>query len=124
MMVFTVEGETPPKKNSRINTRSGKSFPSKRYKAWHDASVLALRADLASGRLQRIPSECRVKMKCVFFHGDLRSRDSDNQLSSILDLLKDVKIIEDDNWKIVPEKHVYDVYDKGNARCIVTLETV
>jgi Holliday junction resolvase RusA-like endonuclease len=123
-MVIALEGETPPKKNSRINTRTGKSFPSKRYKAWHDEKAFLLNVDLSRGRLQRIPSGNRVKLKCVFFHGDLRDRDSDNQLSSILDLLKDVKIIEDDNWKVVPEKHVYDSYDKGNARCLITLETM
>lgn len=51
-------------------------------------------------------------------------RDSDNGLSSILDMLKDCGVLLDDRWEYVPHKEVWDVYDKGNARCVVSIEGI
>ena len=61
-------------------------------------------------------------MTVTFYHGDMKRRDSDNQLSSVLDTLVDAGILEDDNWKIIPEKHIYDAYDKGAARVELEIE--
>lgn len=64
----------------------------------------------------------RLALTLTFYHGDLKRRDSDNQCSSILDTLIDAGIIADDNWKVIPIKHIFDFYDKGNARCVVNIE--
>lgn len=117
-MTFTIYGETPSKKNSRINTRSGRSFPNRRYVEWHDSAI----AQIFSSHVERIPAGSRVEMTLTCFHGDMRRRDSDNQLSSILDTLVDAGILVDDSWRVVPIKHVYDIYDKGNPHCVVTLD--
>lgn len=117
-MRFTIYGETPSKKNSRINTRSGRSFPNQRYVKWHDEALMQIRS-------QKIePVRGLLALTLIFYHGDFVRRDSDNQTSSILDTLIDAGIIEDDNWKIIPVKHIYDRYDKGNARCEIELEVV
>ena len=120
-MKITLQGETPSKKNSRINTRSGRSFPNQRYMKWHDAVVSQLHYLLMTKQL--VSFECMtVKMTVTFWHGDKVRRDSDNQLSSILDTLVDAKILSDDNWKVIPEKHIYDKYEKDNARCEIIIE--
>lgn len=120
-MKITLQGETPSKKNNRINTKSGRSFPNQRYVKWHDSVVSQLHYLLLTKKL--VSFECMsVKMTVTFFHDTLRRRDSDNQLSSILDTLVDAKILSDDNWRVIPEKHIYDKYEKDNARCEIEIE--
>lgn len=120
-MIFYIDGETPSKKNSRINTRTGRSFPSKRYQEWHDVARLQI---LSQMRKQNInsPIDYASKVSIVFVHGDLVRRDSDNSTSSILDLLMDCKVIADDNWKIVRELHITNGFVKGKSRCKVEIE--
>ncbi len=122
-MKITLAGETPSKKNSRINTKSGRSFPSARYEKWHKAVVKELEGLLLTRQIQRFIG-CKVKLIATFYHGDLTRRDSDNQLSSILDTLVDVGIIDDDNWKVIPLKLIVDEYDKGNPRCVIEIEEI
>ena len=119
-MTLTIYGETPSKKNSRINTRSGRSFPSKRYTEWHDDAVTQI---LRQWDCRNKPIEkCNISL--VFYHGDLRKRDSDNGTSSIFDLLKDVGVIRDDNWMNIPSHHVGNDYDKKNPRCEIVIEVL
>ena len=66
----------------------------------------------------------KIELSLVFYHGDLRRRDSDNQLSSVLDTLIDARIIPDDNWQVVPRKIVLDEYEKGNPHCIVEIKKI
>lgn len=122
-MKITLQGETPSKKNSRINTRSGRSFPNQRYTKWHDGVVSELNYLLLTKQIQSF-KDVKVKLEVTFYHGDLVRRDSDNQLSSILDTLVDAKILEDDNWKIIPRKIINDEFDKNNARCEIEIEEI
>lgn len=122
-MKITLLGETPSKKNSRINTKSGRSFPSARYQKWHKAVVSQLEDLLLTKQIKRFIG-CKVKLIATFYHGDLTRRDSDNQLSSILDTLVDVGILDDDNWKVIPLKLIVDEYDKGNPRCEIEIEEI
>lgn len=123
-MTITLDGETPSKKNSRINTRSGRSFPNARYRKWHEQAVGSILLQIAERKISRIADEGSLRLTVTFFHGDMKRRDSDNQLSSVLDTLVDAGILSDDNWKVLPEKHIYNRYDKGNARCVVELEKI
>ena len=120
-MIFYIDGETPAKKNNRINTKSGRSFPSKRYQEWHDVARLQI---LSQMRNQNVSSPVNIpsKVSITFVHGDLVKRDSDNATSSILDLLKDCKVIADDNWKIVRELHIRNGFVKGKSRCKVEID--
>jgi Holliday junction resolvase RusA-like endonuclease len=118
--IITLQGETPSKKNSRINTRSGRSFPSKRYTEWHSSAMLQImhqqkQADYSFD----VEENETVKLIITFYHGDYRRRDSDNQLSSILDLLVDMGILLDDSWRIVPQKEIIDKYEKDNPHCTI-----
>lgn len=125
-MVLVIQGECPSKKNSRINTRSGRSFPSKRYMAWLDSALAQLMGQIADFRRngKNLVFERGLELTVTFYHGDLKRRDSDNQLSSVLDMLVDAQVIPDDNWEILPVKHIFDAYDKGNPRCVISLEAL
>lgn len=121
-MIFELNGETPSKKNSRINTRSGRSFPNKRYTMWHDRAIQELCLLQKTNKITPLSKDKRISITFTFFHGDLKRRDSDNQCSSILDTLIDAGIIPDDNWKIIPRKIIIDEYDKGNPHCIIEIQ--
>ena len=118
-MIIELPFETPSKKNSRIvNRRTGRSFPSKAYSEWH--AMASNHITLTYRDLQRF--DVPVKMSFRFYHGTLRGRDSDNQVSSILDLLVDCGIIKDDKWNIVREFSVANFYAKNKPSCIVEIE--
>ena len=118
MQTYLLIGETPSKKNSRIiNTKTGRSFPSKRYAQWHRDAVFQITTQQSE---KTIDKPCKIKM--TFIHGDLRRRDSDNGSSSILDLLTDTKVIADDNWQIVKKIEIENGYKKNEPCCIVEIE--
>ena len=113
---YTLLGETPSKKNSRIFVqRIGRLLPSKQFTAWHKDALEQLKFQGA----RPVPCECHIKL--VFRHGDLRRRDSDNGTSSILDLLVDAGILPDDNWRVVRTLYVCNEYVPKDARCFITI---
>lgn len=109
--------ETPSKKNSRITLKNGRTIPNKKYSEWHKKACLFIDKSL---KFEEKP----LKIEVHFVHGDLRKRDSDNGLSSILDLLKDCKIIPDDNWMIIQSIKVSNSYEKNNPKAIIGIEYV
>ena len=109
-MMIHIPLETPSKKNSRVvDRRTGRTFPNKRFTEWHKAAALYVRQQNAHP-LDGGPFALYLE----FTHGDRVRRDSDNGVSSILDLLVDCGIIPDDNWQIVSKINVSNLYDKGN----------
>lgn len=123
MIRFIVYGETPSKKNSKIFTRAGKLIPSRRHLEWHTDAMLQMNAQLARmGKLRPTPIDTPVKVKCTFYHGDKVRRDSDNQTSSIMDLLQDAKVLQDDKWEIVREISILNYYEKKNSRVVIEIE--
>lgn len=115
---FVLSGETPPKKNSRITLRNGRTIPSKRYTEWHSNAI----AELLWQKRPELPLKDRYIIRFHFIHGDLRRRDSDNQVSSVLDVLQDSQIIIDDSWQIVEQIEIRNSYEKGNAKVKIEIE--
>lgn len=118
---FTIEGETPSKKNSKIRTRSGYMIPSAAHQKWHQDAMLQLHAQISCMRKPPEPIEQPVQVTLQFFHGDNVRRDSDNQASSIMDLLQDAQVLADDRWQIVRILNIYNHYDKGHSRCEINI---
>ena len=129
MIRFQILGETPGKKNSKIWTKSGKLIPSAKHQKWHTDAMLQV-----TGQVSRLPKdewpygpehpngiEDPVAITLTFYHGDQVRRDSDNQTSSIMDLLQDAKVLADDRWQIVRILNIYNHFDKGNARCLIEI---
>lgn len=119
LYMYNIKGETPSKKNSRVvNTRTGRSFPNKKYTDWHKSALIQL-----LGQAHPVePISSPIKLTLEFIHGDLRRRDSDNGASSILDTLKDSGIIQDDNWQIVREIVIRNTYLKNAPECNILIE--
>lgn len=119
-MRLIIKGETPSKKNSKILTRTGKLIPGKKYQEWHKDAMLQVAEQ--KKRLEKLPVNREVIIHLDFIHGDQRRRDSDNGTSSILDLLVDAGILEDDKWQIVRQLHVTNDYEKNDPMCIICIE--
>lgn len=118
-MKLTISGTTPSKKNSRINTRSGRSFPSKRFSEWEKTAVPELQEQFKGFRVTDYP----ISITIVSFNGDNRRHDLDNQCSSILDTLVKAGIIEDDNQKYIESIQLqYGGHDKVNPRCEIYID--
>lgn len=108
-MKITLKGIVPSKKNSRINTRSGLSFPSKKYTEWHKDAIKQLEG------IQPIPSQTPIVF--TYYSDSKRSGDLSNKWQSIEDTFTDCGIIEDDNWFILPDIHMkFGGVDKENPR--------
>lgn len=120
MLRFQIIGETPGKKNSKIWTKSGKLIPSAKHQKWHQDAMLQLQAQIAIAKLEVI--DWPVSITLTFYHGDQVRRDSDNQTASIMDLLQDAKVLADDRWQIVRILNIYNHFDKGNARCEISID--
>lgn len=95
---YSLGGEVPSKKNSRVTCRrTGRSFPNRRFRDWHCGAL----ADVLRQGVPAAPIPCAV-VRLHFLHSTLRRRDGDNQLSSVLDLLVDAGVLKDDSWANVP----------------------
>lgn len=118
-MKLIISGTTPSKKNSRINTRSGRSFPSARFTEWEKSALYELKQQFNGLTVTNYP----VSVTMIFFNIDNRRHDLDNQSSSVLDTLVKLKIIEDDNQNCVDCVQLqYGGVDKENPRCEVYLD--
>ena len=116
-MIFTLPFDTPSKKNSRVtDTRTGRTFPNKKFTEWHKKAVAYLRLNFLKDMK---PFNGPVQVDMTFTHGTMRRADSDNKVSSILDLLVDVGMIPDDSWTIVRSIGVTNRYEKGFSSCTV-----
>ena len=121
-MIIYIDGEVPSKKNAnKFNTKTCRVYKTKLYQQWHNVARLQVQSQMQKQNISSPISE-PVKVSITFVHGDLVRRDSDNATSSILDLLMDCKILEDDNWKIVRELHIRNGFVKGKSRCKVEIE--
>lgn len=109
MTEFTLYGSVPSKKNSRVNTKTGRSFPSPAYCQWlPDARLTTKLAHKGE------PFEGMVKME-IEMHG--QANDVDNLASSLLDMMEGIVYINDRQViSLLVEKHKARRKDK---RCVV-----
>ena len=116
-MVIELKGRIPSKKNSKhMVFARGRSFliSSPQYITWHQEQ---------SYRLKKIPTPikyCAIEIE--FYAPDNRKTDLSNKAESIMDLLVDNKILEDDNWFVVKGLALLFIkVDKDNPRAIITI---
>ena len=110
-MKIIILGLTPSKKNSKIMSCRGNRpclFPSSKYTAWHKDAMMQVMGK------QPIQSK---ELILTFFAGDNRKYDLTNKAESVMDLLVDVGLIEDDNYSIISDLHLhFGGVEKNNAR--------
>lgn len=119
-MSLKLFGNIPSKKNSRrLFARGNKliNIPSEKYVEWHDVAVKQIEE-------QNIPPiKGRVEISAKIWYANNRRKDNDNTFQSILDLLQDCGIIEDDSWQIVPKCEIEAMgIDKNNPRAEITIK--
>ncbi len=98
-MTLTIHGRVPSKKNSRKAIYAGGRtimIPSDQYKAWHQGAATELYGTKA---IEKYP----VRVKITLFMPDAIRADLTNKAESIMDLLVDCCILQDDNWNVIPE---------------------
>lgn len=115
-----LDGTIPSKKNSRVNTRSGRSFPSKKYVQWHNQALLDILRQVGDDERFEKP----VEMNIILYFGTKGRADIDNKTSSILDTLTDCGVIRDDDWKCVPKISIEAIYRKGKSGALVEIREI
>ena len=111
-MKITILGRIPSKKNSRINTRSGRSFPSKAYSEWHRSASFQI-SPLKNTDVFKNVGQIEIK----FWLPDNRRCDLTNKAESIMDLLVDNGLLEDDCWQITGPVYLIPMgIDKDHPR--------
>lgn len=101
-MKFTIEGRIPSKKNSKRIVMFGKRpaiITSKDYQVWHEATMYVLKLQMPKKLILRPPH----KVEITIFAPNMVKSDLTNKAESIMDLMVDMGIIEDDNWFLVTE---------------------
>lgn len=125
MIRFKLEGETPAKKNSKqVFAKGGKVIvtTSQRYKEWY---TIATKQIQEQKKLYKdcLPLTGNLYVTINFYHADNRRRDSDNGLSSVLDLLVEQGILVDDRWQIVRKLKVTN--EKSDTSfCIISVDNI
>ena len=101
MIKITIRGRIPSKKNNRNIGRRGKKIfntPSDKYKQWHEVAELEVLSQYTN--FQGVKKIFMVELK--FWMPDNLQKDLTNAAESIMDLLVDCRVIEDDRWQIIP----------------------
>lgn len=118
---FSIKGNTPAKKNSRVITRRGGkilNIPSQIYRKWHDDALWQIEE-------MKIPeSKPNYSITYYFWFKDKRKHDLDNAQASVNDLLKDAGVIIDDDSKLLVETHCYYMgVSKENPRVEIEISS-
>ena len=96
---IVLTGRIPSKKNSKVIVCRGKRpflIPNSKFTAWHkDASF-----QLLTYGLKQLENIHIVELN--FWMPDNRGADLTNKAESVMDLLVDNHIIEDDKWQVIP----------------------
>lgn len=118
-MKYTILGEVIPKKNSRINTRSGRSFPNPKYTEWEHSAILQVKKQNREySPINKYPIEIHIEL----YYGSARQKDIDNSVSSVTDMLVKSGILTDDNYKFINKIIVeFKGIDKNNPRVEIEL---
>ncbi len=119
---FTIYGRIPSKKNSKIIICRGNRpmlIPSKSHKYWHEEQSWKLKE---TKRIIKKPLDLCPIIYIDFYSPDSRRSDISNKVESIMDLLVDNEIIQDDNWFICPILVLrFCGIDKDNPRAEITI---
>ena len=113
-MQITIAGDCPSKKNSRaVSFKNGRFglFPGKTYQKWHNEAMNQLFL------LKEYPRIKVEQIDIVFYPETRRRSDLTNRAESVMDLLVDACILEDDNWYVCPRINLrFGEVDKANPR--------
>ncbi len=118
MIQLTIKGDTVSKKNSKkiIYVRGRPLIiSSEAYKKWHDQALAQLWGKKpVQGQIDAV--------ELILYPSTKRHYDLSNHTESLMDLLVDAEIIQDDNYTVVPELRVkFGGHDKDNPRAEINI---
>lgn len=127
-MNITILGAVPSKKNSkRIFRPNGGGIvftPSKNHQDWHESAMWQLagwRNEQPASVRNNLPRRT-ASVSIIIFAKTEGKADLTNKAESVMDLLVDARIIEDDNWHVVPNVLLaYGGKDAKNPRAEVII---
>lgn len=100
-------------------------LPSKAFEEWHRDAMILIQGEknkLHPKHRNAIPLRVRCDVSVKFFAHDARRFDLSNKVESVMDLLVDAGIIEDDNCDTVSTLHIsYEGIDRINPRAEVKI---
>lgn len=123
-MKLLIPGNVPSQKNRKIisqNRATGRPFlrTAPQVKVWQTMAERELREQFYGYKVTDYP----ISLNIAVYFNDLRKRDLDNALGSIMDALVAAEIIEDDNNKFVDSISIsYGGLDKLSPRAEVFLD--
>lgn len=128
MVNIVIPGKIPSKKNSKRIVCTGpfpKVLPSKAFQAWNEEALVLIasaRNKLSAADRNHIPLKHVEQIEIGFFAHDSRRFDLTNKAESVMDLLVEAKIIDDDNIAVVPQLCLHYLgVDRQNPRAIVEI---
>lgn len=92
---LTLEGGIPSKKNSRVNLESGISVPNNKFVQWQNDALKQVRSQTRDRFLGV------VQIELIIYFATLGRADTDNKVTSILDMLVESLVLKDDYWESV-----------------------
>ena len=94
-LVFELKGQCLSGKNHKQITRTGHCYPTKRWAAWRDEMVMAIKQQ---DRRQPVTLlRDLFKATVVFTHADKRRRDVPGMLDALCHVLERAGIVKDDS---------------------------
>lgn len=112
---FNLEGGIPSKKNSRVNTSDGRSFPSAAHGKWQSDAIRQVRLQTR----ERMRGHCQIEV--ILYFATLGRADTDNKVTSILDMLVEALVLPDDYWESVTRTVYEAAYRPGKPGAFVRL---
>lgn len=110
-----LEGSVPSKKNSRVRTRSGDSIPSKAFHDWQESALQQVRLQTRERFLGL------VQIELIIYFATLGRADTDNKVTSILDMLVEGIVLKDDYWESVAKTSYEAAYRPGKGGAFVRI---
>ncbi len=112
---FTIDGNIPSKKN-RVRFGAHGVYHDKNFTDWHKKAVAQIMPQRQDGWFFKTR-----KVDIHFEFESLRRKDLTNAAEGIMDLLVDVGILKDDEFKIVPHLILTGSYTKGVSKTTIRI---
>lgn len=110
-----LEGTIPSKKNSRSNTSDGRSFPSTKFTQWQRDSIIEVRRQTRERFLGHI------QIELILYFATLGKADTDNKVTSVLDMLVEALTLKDDYWESVAKTSYEAAYRPGKSGAFIRI---
>lgn len=119
-VIFSFGKQLKSGKNRVLTTRTGHRYPPKAFKAWRDGMVADIGRQVHN-KIVPLPFVKPVHLVVRYVPGDRIRRDVAGMLDALCHVLERAGIVLDDS-QVQRVTWVTQTMERGQARCVVTLE--